>query len=433
MGSFVLFSFLTAQTGITFLVRMALVTVVLVASDGHARAGVSFDAWREAFWADARAFGIRRAVFDAAFRGVKPDLTLPDLDVPTPKSKRPKGQAEFVRPPQAYLNAAYLGRLAAQGRALMRQHKETLAQIERKIGVAPEVVLAIWGRETAFGTYTLPHDAIRSLATQAYMGKRREMFREELLYALKMLQDGVVKRRAFRSSWAGAVGLTQFMPSEYFALAYDLDGDGRRDIWSAPDGLASAANQLKKKGWETGKTWGFEVRLPASVTCAMDGPAGARKIGEWAKLGVRRVAKREFPKSYLDEEAFLLTPGGGHGPAFLVLENFMVFKRYNPSDLYALFVGTLADRILGVPGFVAGWGDIRQLPTRQIAAVQAHLKAGGYQISKVDGKIGANTRSQIGLYETRHHLPVTCWPSKKLLSHMNAKRGAPSSQRTSRP
>ena len=170
------------------------------------------------------------------------------------------------------------------------------------------------------------------------MGKRREMFREELLYALKMLQEGVVKRRAFRSSWAGAVGLTSSCRRNISPWPMISTAMGGVISGPRPTALASAANQLKKKGWETGKTWGFEVRLPASVTCAMDGPAGARKIGEWAKLGVRRVAKREFPKSYLKEEAFLLTPGGGHGPAFLVLENFMVFKRYNPSDLYALFV-----------------------------------------------------------------------------------------------
>lgn len=381
-----------------------------------------FSRWVAALWPDAKAFGIERAVFDKAFAGVEPDMSLPDLVVAGRPPGTEKGQAEFVRPPQDYMKASYLARLANDGRKLMRQHRGILAKIDREIGVAPEVVLAIWGRETAFGKYRLPHDAIRALATQAYTGRRKAMFREELLFALKMLQDRVIARSAFRSSWAGAVGLTQFMPSEYYALAYDLDGDGRRDIWSVPDALASAANQLRKKGWEPGKTWGFEVRLPNSVTCALDGPAGARSIKAWADLGVRRVRDRAFPPKYRPEVAFLFTPGGGHGPAFVVLENFMVFKRYNPSDLYALFVGNLADRIAGGGDFAAGWGDIRQLPTKRIAAIQAHLKGAGFAISKVDGKIGANTRSQIGAYEVSRKLQVGCWPTQALLDHMTRER-----------
>ncbi|MCB1510534.1 MAG: lytic murein transglycosylase [Hyphomicrobiaceae bacterium] len=388
-----------------------------------AGAAEPFPRWVEALRPEAKAFGIERATFDAAFAGVTPDLTLPDLDLPRKPGAAIKGQAEFVRPPQDYLNPKYLARLARQGRALMVQHRAVLAEIERKLGVAPEVVLAIWGRETAFGKYRLPHDAIRALATQAYIGRRKAMFREELLFALKMLQEGVVSRTQFRSSWAGAVGLTQFMPSEYYTLAYDLDGDGRRDIWSVPDALASAANQLKKKGWQRGMTWGFEVTLPKTVTCALDGPAGARSIRAWASVRVRRVRNRRFASRYLGEDAFLFTPGGGFGPAFLVLENFMVFKRYNPSDLYALFVGNLADRIAGGGDFAAGWGNIRQLPTKRIAAIQAHLKAAGFAISKVDGKIGANTRSQIGAYELKRQLSVGCWPTEALLGRMNKERG----------
>lgn len=383
-----------------------------------------FSRWIAALWPHAKAFGIERAVFDKAFQGLQPDLSLPDLVIPGRPPGAEKGQAEFVRPPQDYMKAVYLARLAADGRKLLRKHRAVLDKIEREIGVPPAVVLAIWGRETAFGKYRLPHDAIRALATQAYTGRRKAMFREELLFALRMLQDKVVTRAAFRSSWAGAVGLTQFMPSEYYALAYDLDGDGRRDIWSAPDALASAANQLRKMGWDRGKTWGFEVRFPKSVTCALDGPAGARAIKAWAGLGVRRVGKKAFPRGYLGEDAFLFTPGGGFGPAFLVLENFMVFKRYNPSDLYALFVGNLADRIAGGGDFVTGWGDIRQLPTKRIAAIQSHLKAAGFAISKVDGKIGANTRSQIGAYEVSRKLPIGCWPTQQLLETMAKERRA---------
>lgn len=408
-----------------------LLAVVAAASTGlnvrMARAE-TFDEWRTRLWPDARAFGISRATFDAAFKGLKPDLGLPDLIIPGRKEKQVKGQAEFTRPPQAYLSRKYLAKLARQGRTFRQRHAKTLARIQTELGVAPHVVLAIWGRETAFGRYRLPHDAIRALATQAYTGRRKEMFREELLNALKMLETGVIKRASFRASWAGAVGLTQLMPSEYFTLAYDLDGDGQKDIWSVPDALASAAHQLRKKGWEPGRTWGFEVTLPKAVTCAMDGPRGARTIAAWAKLGVRRTAGRRFPDAYKAVEAFLFTPGGGLGPAFLVMENFMVFKRYNPSDLYALFVGHLADRIAGGSDFKRGWGKIRQLPARRIAAIQDHLKRGGYAISKVDGKIGANTRSQIGTYQVDHKLAVDCWPTARLLAHMRANDTAPKRQ-----
>jgi lytic murein transglycosylase len=389
-----------------------------------------FATWREAFWPEAKAFGITRPVFDRAFAGVAPDLNLPDLVVRGRERQPVKGQAEFVRPPQAYLDSSYLQRLARQGRELKARYADTLARIQMEIGVAPHVVLAIWGRETAFGHHRPPHDAITALATQAYTGRRPELFREELLYALRMLQTGAVKRQDFRSSWAGAVGLTQFMPSEYFTLAYDLDRDGRKDIWSPGDALASAANQLKQKGWQSGKTWGFEVELPANVNCAMDGPVGARTIAGWAAMGVRRTGARAFPEADLSEEAFLFTPGGGLGPAFLVMENFMVFKRYNPSDLYALFVGHLADRIAGGGEFLAGWGNIRQLPASRIAEIQRHLKAAGFAISKVDGKIGANTRSQIGQYELRHRLKVACWPTVELLDDM-VRRYAATSRRSS--
>ncbi len=382
----------------------------------------SFARWRLDFRAEALRFGIGPATFARAFDGIKPDLSLPDLAVPHHPTSRPRGQAEFVKPPQAYLDPRMLARLTARGRALYTKHRRQLEQIRRELGVAPEVVLAIWGRETAFGGYRLPHNAIRALATQAYIGRRRPVFRRELLYALKLIEDGIATRAKLRSSWAGAIGMTQFMPSEYFDLAYDLDRDGRKDIWSPGDALASAANQLRDKGWQSGQTWGFEVELPKRVTCAMDGPGAARTINAWARLGVMRSRDRTFPNRYGDEIAFLFTPGGGMGPAFLVLENFMVFKRYNPSDLYALFVGHLADRIAGGTDFAGLWRNIRQLRTTKIAAIQRQLKQRGFAISKIDGKIGANTRSQIGRYQVGHGLRVDCWPSAPLLRHMRANR-----------
>lgn len=401
---------------------LALLTIVLSSQGARGEQRPDFATWQQSLWLEAERFGISRPTFDQAFEGLKPDTSLPDLVKSANTQAKVRGQAEFTRPPQAYVREKSIQRLAAIGRRLASEHKATLAIIEQRFGVPPHVVLAIWGRETAFGGYRLRHDAIRALATQAYMGRRKDLFRKELLHALKMLEDGVVERKKFRASWAGAFGLTQFMPSEYDTLAVDLDGDGRKDVWSVPDALASAANQLKQKGWQEGKSWGYEVDLPPSVTCAEDGPNQTQPIAQWQERGVRRVANRSFTPQLLGQGAFLFSPGGGMGPTFLATENFLVFKRYNTSDLYALFVGHLADRIAGGGPFVRGWGGIKQLPNQQIAAIQTQLKARGYAISVIDGFIGPNTRSQIGQYQLHEKLTVDCWPSAKLLAQMERKK-----------
>ncbi len=396
-----------------------------------AQTASGFRQFVETLWPEAEAQGVSRATFDAAFQGVEADLSLPDLILPGKTQSETKGQAEFTRTPAEYLNVGYLTNLAAQGKALRGKHAATLEKIEREIGVPGEVVLAIWGRESAFGSHRSPHYAIRALATQAWLGRRKDLFRSELIHALKLMQDGVRTRENMNASWAGAMGLTQFMPSEYYTLAYDLDGDGRKDIWgSVPDALASAANQLRAKGWVPGQPWGFEVRLPAGASCRLEGPPHARTVREWAKLGVARTRGRPFPDNVLDAQAFILAPGGAHGPAFLALENFMTIKRYNMSDLYALFVGDLADRIGGAGTFEAPWGEVRQLSSRGIEEIQERLQARGYAIAKVDGKAGMNTRALIGDYQHASRLKVDCWPSEALLGHL---RGAATAEKAARP
>jgi lytic murein transglycosylase len=375
----------------------------------------------ETLWPEAEAKGVSRRTFDAAFQGVSLDLTAPDLVLPGKAPSEVKGQAEFTRTPAQYVNATYLGRLADQGKTLLAKHRQALEKIERELGVPPSVVLAIWGRETAFGAHRSPHYAIQALATQAFLGRRKELFRNELIWALKLLEDGVRTRDNLNGSWAGAMGLTQFMPSEYYTLAYDLDGDGHKDIWgSVPDALASAANQLRSEGWVAGRPWGLEVRLPAGTTCELEGPPHTRTVREWAKLGVVRARGRAFPAETLDAQAFLLMPGGAYGPAFLALENFMVIKRYNMSDLYALFVGDLSDRIAGAGTFETPWGDVRQLSTRGIEELQARLQAKGYAVAKIDGKAGMNTRALVGAYQKANGLKADCWPSQAVLAHMRS-------------
>ncbi|HXF55560.1 MAG TPA: lytic murein transglycosylase [Hyphomicrobiaceae bacterium] len=397
----------------------------LVGTDVGA-ADEGFRRWVEELWPEAQAQGVKRATFERAFAGVEPDRSLPDLVLPGKKPSEVRGQAEFIRPPQDYLNRNYLARLAQQGRGFMAQYADALAKIEREIGVERHVVLGIWGRETAYGRHKLPYHAITALATQAYLGRRKEMFRAELLAALRMLEEGVIAHENMRGSWAGALGLPQFMPTDYYAYAYDLDGDGKKDIWnSVPDALASAAKQLKDKGWIGGLSWGYEVTLPADLDCASEGPGAERPLGEWVRLGVRRAGGRAFPPEAMGAVAYLMMPGGAYGPAFLVTENFKVIRRYNMSDLYALFVGNLSDRIAGGGDFVTQWRNIKQLSTGDIEEIQERLQRLGYAIDKVDGKIGSVTRRQVGLFQRASRLPVDCWPGLATLDRARASQARP--------
>jgi lytic murein transglycosylase len=301
---------------------------------------------------------------------------------------------------------------------LRAKYRDTLARIARDIGVPGDVVLAIWARETDYGRYKLPHDAVQVLATQAYTGRRKDFFANEFVYALKMLQDGV-PRSELRSSWGGAVGLTQFLPSEFYKYGTDFDGDGKVDIWnSVPDALASAAKQLAGKGWQRGEPWAFEVRVPASVDCTIAEPAHKLTIRQWVTRGVRRADGRAFSAHDLATEASLLMPEGTTGPAFLTPANYYVIKEYNYSDLYVLFVGHLSDLIGGGGPFVVPWGKSSQLRTRDVEAMQKRLTALGFYKDKIDGKAGMLTRAALGAFQKARGLKVDCWPSAAVLGQM---------------
>jgi lytic murein transglycosylase len=380
----------------------------------------AFRAWIEGLWPEAQALGVQRATFDTAFRGLKPDYSLPDLIIPGRKRDDSAGQAEFTSSAMDYLNPKYLRSLAVQGQKFLKQHERSIKRIEKATGVDRYIIVAIWGRETAYGQHKLRHDAIRVLATQAYVGRRKDKFRTDLLYALKMLQDGV-PRAKMRSSWAGAIGLTQFMPSEYYTHADDGDGDGKVDLFdSVPDALASAARQLANKGWVRGLRWGYEARLPKGGDCSLEGPPGARPIGDWAKLGFERAGPERFRADELPHVAYLMMPSGAYGPAFLATENFQVIRRYNTSDLYALFVGNLADRIAGGGDFYTPSASIAQPRTALVKEIQKRLIELGYALEKIDGKIGSNTRRQVGTYQKKNGLKIDCWPTQAVLSHLRA-------------
>jgi lytic murein transglycosylase len=379
----------------------------------------AFQAWLQSLWPQAQALGVSRATFDTATRGLEPDLTLPDLALPGRPAKPSAGQPEFVLTPADYLKEPTFDRLAAQGRKLFDQYHDTLAAIERQSGVPPTIVLAIFGRETDYGRTRDSRNAIRVLATQAYLGKRKEKFLDEFLLALKILDEGQVKLADMTSSWAGAMGLTQFLPSEFYKYAVDFDGDGRRDIWtSVPDALASAAKQLREKGWQPGLRWAYEVHPPADVDCTIGVPDNTLAIGEWLKRGFVPAYGRSLSAAERAETASLLQPAGLFGPSFLATKNYFVIKEYNFSDLYVLFVGHLADRMVDPRPFETPWSKVAQLPTADLDRMQQILTARGYYHDKIDGKAGMLTRAALGAYQKRNGLKVDCWPTAAVLADM---------------
>ncbi|RUO99611.1 lytic murein transglycosylase [Hyphomicrobium sp.] len=385
-----------------------------------AKPSQDFQSFIAGLWPQAKAAGVSRKTFDAAFAGVEPDYTIPDLDIPGRPKVDNAGQAEFTKTAADYLSKPYLEKLAVQGKQFLAEHKAALERIEGLTGVDRYTLVAIWGRETAYGTYHPPNDAIRMLATLAYVGKRKEKFQEELIAALVMLQQGV-PRSDMKSSWAGAVGLTQAMPTEYLKFAIDGDGDGKIDIWrSVADALAFTAKQLEGKGWVRGARWGYEVVAPAHADCSLEGPPDARPISDWVKMGFKKAGGRPFTKAELASDAYLMMPAGAYGPAFLAAQNFRVIRLYNTSDLYALFVGNLGDRIRGEGEFVTPWKSFAQPKTKTVAGLQARLQQLGFPMDKVDGKIGSNTRKQIGLYEKANGLTIDCWPSDRVLAHADS-------------
>jgi lytic murein transglycosylase len=361
--------------------------------------------------------GISEKTFSAAFSGITLNWTLPDLVPPgaKPPKEQDQSQAEFSSP-GAYFAEKRLQTLTATGRGLASTYASTLRQIEAVYGVPGEIVVAIWGRESGFGKAKLPYSAVQVLATKAFMSTRKDMFQDELVDALKIIERGDIEPSAMKGSWAGALGQPQFMPSSYLKYAVDFDGDGRRDIWdSVPDALASIAHYLQKEGWERGRDWGFEVNIPLYISCAQEGPDRAKPISAWAASGITRVSSKAFPTSDLKATGMMMVPAGRSGPEFLVTPNFYVLKEYNNSDLYALFIGNLADRISrGAGPFEQPWGDVGKMLRSDVLAMQKALVAKGYDVGNVDGLPGYKTRRSLGDWQAKNGMSPTCYPDASL-------------------
>jgi lytic murein transglycosylase len=389
-----------------------------------------FGEWLQSLWPQAEQDGVSRETFDANVKGLKLNWTLPHLVLPDPASpdgpalpaalaqaQVPKHQPEFDAP-AGYFNANAMKALAATGRSKFQDYEPALTAIQKQYGVPASIIVAIWGRETGFGKVDSAYDALETMATQAFMGRRPEEFTKQFITALQILQQGHATRAAMRSSWAGAMGYTQFMPSDFENFGVDFDGDGKRDIWNTiSDALASTGNSLHSQGWDASKTWAYEVTLPADFDCSLQGPDLAKPISEWMKLGIVRVKGKEFPKEKLGDNAFLVLPAGLKGPAFLATDNFSVLKLYNNSDVYAIFVGHVADMIASNEpvAFVGAWQPVERFPRDRIQRFQQVLVNQGYDVGKVDGLSGFKTRRSIGLAEKKRGLPLTCYPSSALV------------------
>ena len=378
-----------------------------------------FQTWlKKDLWREAKARGISKRNFNTAFKGVTINWKLPDLVPPGTKAKpsRPQAQAEF-KSPSRYFNENNIGSIVATGRKLAAKHKNLLARIEKKYGVPGRFLLAIWGRESAFGRVKIPHNAFRVLGTKAFMSTRKELFRKEVLAGLEIIQKGYASSAQMKSSWAGAMGQPQFLPSSYLEYAVDFDGDGKRNIWtSTADTLASIANYLKLYGWQSGRDWGFEAAIPQNITCAYEGPDQMRLISVWANAGVKRISGKPFPAHELTKNGAVLMPAGRFGPAFIATPNFYTIKKYNNSDLYALFVGHVGDRIqYSNKPLVAKWGKVTGLTRGNVMKMQKALIAQGYDVGGADGLAGFKTRRSIGDWQGKNGLKPTCFPSKDLV------------------
>lgn len=415
-------------------IGLALATALTILSCGSASAqavptgaadakyDAEFNAWlKREIWPEARKAGVSQKTLEATLTGLKINWKLPDVLVPgqKPPKEQAQSQAEFSSP-GAYFSEKRLQGLAATGRSLAATHAATLKRIEATYGVPGNIVVAIWGRESGFGRAKLPNSVIDVLATKAYASTRKEMFRAELIDALKIAESGDVPPSRMMGSWAGALGQPQFMPSSYLKYAVDFDGDGHRDIWnSVPDALASIANYLSKRGWQRDRDWGFEVSIPDDVSCAQEGPDLAKPVSAWANMGITRVSGKGFPSNDLSADGMMLVPAGRHGPEFVVTPNFYVIKEYNNSDLYALFIGNLADRIAyGAGSFKAEWGNVGSMLRSDVLAMQKALIAKGYDVGKADGLAGFKTRRSLGDWQAKNGMKPTCFPDASLKDHL---------------
>lgn len=364
----------------------------------------SFNQWRDAFRRYARDQGISEATLREAFDQVRYRERIIELD---------RYQPEFVRPIWEYLDTAVSSTRINNGKDRLAEHRRTAQQMEQRYGVPAEIIVAIWGIESNYGSNFGDFSTLEALATLAFDGRRQQFAREELLAALRIIQQGDIAAEQMRGSWAGAMGHTQFIPTSFEAYAVDGDGDNRRDIWqSIPDIMASTANYLDRAGWQPGHPWGVEVNLPADYDYAQ---TGRRDSQAWAEQGVEAVSG-ELPRF---DSADIIVPAGADGPAFLVGPNFRAILRYNNATSYALAVATLSDAIAGRDGIQQSWPREEAPLTRDdVQALQRYLNQAGYDVGGADGIMGPNTRQGLRAFQRAEGLTPDGFATQSLLERL---------------
>lgn len=392
------------------------------ASGASESAGVipaNFPAWLDQLRTDARRKGVSSNTISQALADVAPIPRVLELD---------QRQPEYTQTFRRYLDGVTTDKRIANGKALMQQHAALLARLEKEHGVPGRFLVAFWGLESDFGRDIGGYPVVGSLATLAYDGRREAFFRDELFKALTILDAGHVTLAKMKGSWAGAMGQTQFMPSTFLRYGVDQDRDGHIDIWgSVPDALGSAANYLKSIGWNEGRTWGREVRLPNhfDVTLAslnVDANETVKPLAEWAKLGVRRADGGTLPSA--DIAAALILPDGIRGPAFLVYDNYRVILKFNRSVFYAVTIGHMADRFIGAGPLAAPRVLFDPLRRDEIAALQQGLATLGLFTATADGVIGPATRQAVRTFQKANGLPPDGYVDAKLIAAVRARAGA---------
>lgn len=369
-----------------------------------------FDNWVAGFRNRALAKGISAATFDRSFAGVTENQDVIAKD---------RNQSEFTKTIWDYLDSAASDSRVANGKAALKQHRKLLDQIEAKYGVDKQVVVAIWGLESAYGEHRGTTPLIGALATLAYEGRRGAFFESQLIAALQIIQAGNVEPRNMTGSWAGAMGHTQFIPTSYLAYAVDFTGDGKRDIWSdnPADALASTAAYLARFGWAHGEPWGVEVQLPKGFDYALSGERVKKSAAEWNALGVRDTRGRKIGNH---GAASILLPAGARGAAFMIFPNFHVIERYNAADAYVIGVGHLGDRIEGGAPIQAAWPrQDRALVFAERKQLQQRLTAAGFNTGGVDGKIGPMTLAAVRAFQRSVGMIPDGYASLDLLQRLN--------------
>jgi membrane-bound lytic murein transglycosylase B len=370
---------------------------------------IKFALFVKEFRPTASAAGITDATYDAAMGAIKRNDKIETLT---------QAQPEFVKPVWSYLDTAASPRRVTDGQAAMASQAGALATIEAKYGVPKEILVSIWGNETDFGGSLGSFNIFEALATLSYDGPRADWAKSELIAALKMMQQEHLDPRSMVASWAGAFGQLQMLPSTFLKSAVDGDGDGKRDLWhSAPDALASAAVEVSTDGWQKGRVWGYEVKLPAAFAYELaDGETG-KPIADWSKLGVTRADGSALPPNV--ESGAIYLPAGARGPAFMTFGNFRVILKYNNAAAYALAVCYLADQLAGRPAIVASWPrDEAPLSHDERVALQTGLTKLGFNPGKIDGVIGHDGKAALRQYQKTHALSADGFPTMAVLAQI---------------